>query len=162
MFKDITFLPVDQMKGLRPSLDTVVVSVLDRSEAYARPRLGGFRSVLQLEFEDTYEELKCAAPGSWPDEPSDEEHARFAQGAGERVPTLTDAARIVEFLHRHHRDATPLTLVAHCFGGVSRSAAIAHWASVRFWVPIRYTKLKTTDHANRRLLRLLDKADGRC
>lgn len=159
MFKEVLFLSVDQMKAYKPSLDTVVISILDRSESAKRPRLGGFRSVLSLEFEDTYEEVKCAAPGSWPDEPTDEEHAQFAQGPGERVPTLTDARKIVEFLDRHHQTFDQLVLVVHCYGGISRSAAVASWAASRYWAPIG--TMRGTDYANKRLMRLMDKAAGR-
>lgn len=159
MIKEILFLSVQQMKRLKPSLDTVVVSILDNSESESRPRLGGFHSVLSLAFEDTYEEVKMAEPGSWPDEPTDEEHARFSQGPGERVPTLTDARKIVEFIERHQQSSNNLILVAHCHGGISRSAAVASWTAVRYWVPI--TTRCSTDYANKRLLRLMDKAADR-
>lgn len=158
MIKDIVFLSVDQMKRVRPSTTSVVVSILDHSEAQYRPRLAGFRSVLTLDFEDTYEETKLAAPGSWPDEPSDAEHARFCQGRGERIPSLTDARKIVDFLFRHHRSDEALNLVVHCYGGVSRSAAVAAWASERFHVPIGNRDMRSTEYANKRVLRLLDKA----
>lgn len=157
MIKEILFLSVDQMKAVRPNLATVVVSILDRSEASYRPRLANFRSVLTLSFEDTYEELKLAKPGSWPDEPTPEEHARFAQGRGEEVPTLTDAQRIADFVRRHHAASEPLTLIAHCYGGVSRSAAVAHWANEICGAPLGNEGMKTTEHANKRLLRLLAK-----
>lgn len=158
MIEDIVFLSVDQMKRVRPCTNTVVVSILDLSEAQYRPRLAGFRSVLVLNFEDTYEETKLAAPGSWPDEPTDAEHARFCQGRGERIPTLTDARKIVDFLFRHHCSDEPLKLVVHCYGGVSRSAAVAAWASERFLVPIGNRDMRSTEYANKRLLRLMDKA----
>jgi predicted protein tyrosine phosphatase len=160
MIKDIDFLSVAQMRRVRPSLDTVVVSILDNSESTERPRLAGFRSVLSLEFEDTSEESKKHEPGSWPDEPTDEEHARFALYPGERAPTLTDAERIVEFIRRHHASPDALNLVVHCHGGISRSAAVAHWASARLWVPMSNANMRSTDRANPRLLRLLDRAAG--
>lgn len=81
--------------------------------------------------------------------------------SGERAPTLEDARRIVEFVQRHHGDGTPIRLLVHCYGGISRSAAVAHWASVRLQVPIGNAGEWTTDYANPRLLRLLDKASGR-
>lgn len=159
MFKEVIFLSAEQMGLFKPSHDVVVVSILDKSEEHNRPSLEGFRDVLRLHFEDTYEECKLAELGSWPDEPSDEQHARFAQGRGERVPTLTDAAAIVEFLAKHHGTFDQLTLVAHCQGGISRSAAVASWAAVRYWAPIN--SVMTTDWANKRLIRLMDKAAGR-
>lgn len=159
MFKEILFLGVDSMRHIRPSQSTVVISILDRSEAESRPRLGGFRGVLTLEFEDTYEEIKLAKPGSWPDDPTDDEHVQFAQGQGERVPTLTDATKIIEFLKKHNSSPETFTLVVHCYGGISRSAAVASWAAVRYWVPI--ATMRSTDYANKRLMRLMDKADNR-
>ena len=161
MIKEILFLSVDQMKRIKPSLDTVVVSILDASERAHRPRLAGFKSVLCLEFEDTYEEIKLAGEGAWPDEPTDVEHARFAQGRGERIPTLTDARAIVEFVQRHQECPEEVTLIAHCFGGISRSAAVAVWTSVRYWIPIANANMRSTDGANKRLMRLMDKAAGR-
>lgn len=160
MIKDIYFLDIPQMKAWRPALDTAVISILDSSESAARPRLAGFRSVLQLEFEDTYEEMKLANPGDWPDNPTPAEHSALAQGRGERIPTLADAQKIVQFLERVQRLNEALTLVVHCYGGISRSAAVASWAATRYWIPIMTTN-KTTEYANPRLIRLLNKAAGR-
>lgn len=157
MFKEVMFLSAEKMAMLKPSVDAVVVSILDNSEEHNRPKLEGFRDVIRLQFEDTYEECKLAKAGSWPDEPTDEEHARFAQGRGERVPTLSDAQAIVAFLDKHHQTFDQLTLVAHCQGGISRSAAVASWAAVRYWAPL-VDCMMTTDWANKRLIRLLDKA----
>lgn len=156
MLKEILFLSVDQMKRRKPSLDTVVVSILDNSEASHRPRLGGFRSVLCLEFEDTYEEDRLTTDGAWPDEPTVEEHARLAGTRQEKVPSLSDARLIVAFLSRFAQAPEQLTLVAHCYGGISRSAAVAAWASKRYRVPLDANKCSSG--ANKRLLRLLDKA----
>lgn len=156
MIKDIEFLSLTQMRRRRRTLDTVVVSVLDESELRkdGRPRLGGFRSTLALTFEDTAEE-----PGApqWPNEPDEVEHRVFASHLEERVPSLSDAKRIVDFVNEHHRSPEQLHLVAHCFGGISRSAAIAEWASARCWAPILE---KTPDRSNPRLLRLLHQANA--
>jgi predicted protein tyrosine phosphatase len=159
MFKEVIFLSAEKMHLFKPSADVVVVSILDKSEEKDRPTLQGFRDVLRLQFEDTYEELKLVEKGGWPDEPTDEEHARFAQGRGERVPTLSNAREIVEFLDKHHQTFDHLTLVAHCHGGISRSAAVASWAATRYWAPINC--MMSTDWANPRLMRLMNKAAGR-
>ena len=58
-------------------------------------------------------------------------------------------------INEHHRSQEQLHLVTHCFGGISRSAAIAEWASARCWVPILGD---APDRSNPRLLRLLNKA----
>lgn len=159
MFNEILFLSLAQMKQFKPNHDTVVVSILDNSEASQRPRLSGYRGVLTMEFEDTYEEVKYAEPGDWPDEPTPEEHARYAQGRHEMVPTLSHAKEIVTFLHKWQSSPDSLLLVAHCYGGISRSSAVAVWASNRFRVPIG--SMMSTEGANQRLYRLMDKADNR-
>jgi predicted protein tyrosine phosphatase len=158
MFKEVIFLGAEQMAMFKPSLDTVVVSILDKSEEHHRPPLEGFRDVLRLQFFDTWEETKLAVPESWPDEPTEEEHVRFARG-DEKVPALSHAQEIVAFLDKHHQTFDQLTLVAHCKGGISRSAAVAGWAAARYWAPL--TSIMTTEHANPRLMRLLNKAAGR-
>jgi predicted protein tyrosine phosphatase len=159
MFKEVQFYSAELMALVKPSLDIVVVSILSRSEERARPRLEGFRDVLRLHFEDNWEEDKLATAGDWPDDPTDEEHARFAQHRGERLPTLSDAKAIVEFLDKHHQTFDQVTLVSHCHGGISRSAAVASWAASRYWAPINCRM--STDYANLRLVRLLNKAAGR-
>jgi predicted protein tyrosine phosphatase len=159
MLKDIVFLSVNKMKRFRPDKDTIVISILDSSEAADRPRLKGFRGVLSLEFEDIAEEHHKVEAGAWPDEPTSEEHKQFAS-RGERLPALSDAARIVTYLQHHHASPDPVNLVVHCHGGISRSAAVAEWASVRYWIPISLLKDQSTERANPRLLRLLNKAAG--
>lgn len=153
MFNSIRYLSLDAFKKLKPSFSTVVVSILDSQESSRRPLLAGWRSVLSLEFEDTYEEQKCAS-AYWPDEPTVGEHARYCQGQGERVPALSDALLIADFLLGHGRSAEQLDLVVHCYGGISRSAAVASWASCRFFVPLE----REPGFPNARLLRLLSKA----
>lgn len=159
MFKEVLFLSLEEMKQVTPSKDVVVISILDVSEEFGRPPLEGFRDVLRLQFEDTYEEGNTHYPGPWPDEPTEAENARYVQMPNERVCTLTDAKAIVEFLARHHGTFEQLTLLVHCQGGISRSAAVASWASVRYWAPM--TGQRTAEYPNMRLMRLLDKASGR-
>lgn len=159
MITEIDFLSVDKMKAVKPQLDTIVVSILDCSENHRRPVLRGFRSVLCLSFEDTYEEAKLAAAGDWPDEPSVLEHKKFAQRAGEKIPALSDALNIVSFLRKHQESCEPLKLVVHCFGGISRSAAIAMWACETFHVSISNAGARASGRANKRVLRLLEAAD---
>jgi predicted protein tyrosine phosphatase len=157
MIRAIEFRSLAAMKKLRPAMDTVVISILDGTEREGRPRLAGFRSVLCLDFEDTYEEAAGAAPGSWPEMPTVEQHRRYAVDPGERTVTLADARRIVDFIMEHHRSPESLRLVAHCKGGISRSAAVAEWAAGRLYLPIENTNV-STEAANKRVLRLLDRA----
>jgi predicted protein tyrosine phosphatase len=159
MFKEVLFLSLAEMKLFAPSTDVVVISILAVSEEFGRPKLEGFRDVLRLQFEDTYEEGNTHYPGPWPDHPTEAENARYVQMPGERVCTLTDAQAIVDFLALHHSSFEQFTLLVHCQGGISRSAAVASWASVRYWVPM--TGHRTAEYPNMRLMRLLDKAAGR-
>lgn len=152
MFLSIQYLSLEKFKLLKPSTDTVVVSILDESEWPKRPRLANWRSALALKFEDTYEEVKCAS-AHWPDEPTAEEHARYCQGAGERIPTLTDAQLIRDFLEWHGTSLEQLHLIVHCYAGVSRSSAVAQWAAGRFFVPLE----REPGYPNKRVLRLLGK-----
>lgn len=155
MISEILFLGVDQMKQVKPSLNTVVVSILDVSEASHRPRLGGFRSVLHLEFEDTEEEKRLASVGAWPDEPTQAQH-NVLTGGVERIFSLSDARKITSFLNRFAHSDEPLVLIAHCYAGISRSAAVASWAANQYSVALDTNK--SPKWANKRVLRLLDKA----
>lgn len=153
MFQSIQYLSLDKMKALSPSRDTVVISILDRYEAPRRPALAGWHDSLVMSFEDTFEENKYSS-AMWPDEPTDDEHARYCQGKGERVPALSDARAMADFMLHHGRTSVPLHLLVHCYQGVSRSAAVAQWASARFFVGLT----REPTYPNLRVLRLLDKA----
>lgn len=153
MFKEVHFLSAAKMRLFPPSPDTVVISILDKSEEAGRPSLEGFRDVLRLQFEDSSEEESDAEPGSWPDEPSDDEHLRLSNRLGERIPALSDAREIARFIDKYYATFDQLVLVVHCHGGLSRSAAVAQWASKRFWAPLACQG--STEGANPRLLRLM-------
>lgn len=160
MLYEVIFCGVDGVQHVRRSEDTVVISILDRSEAASRPELSGFGETLILEFEDISESDDDVEAGRfWPDQISGEEHCVYCGHHGEQVSTIDDAIQIVDFLHRHHQSPYPVSLLVHCFAGISRSAAVAHWAALCFRIPI--TCDRSTDYANPRLLRLLDKADGK-
>lgn len=143
-----------------PSRDTVMVSILDMQERQTLrlPRLGGYRSVLSLSFEDTAEETKLAEIGSWEDDPDEVDHARFSQGYGERIPTLEDAKKIVEFVNEHHESEEALHFIVHCRAGISRSAALAQWVIAHTGAAMAPDVQMSLTHANPRLTRLLHKA----
>ncbi|MNR71688.1 hypothetical protein D3C71_23200 [compost metagenome] len=157
MIDDIRFLSAREMRRVKPANDTLVISILDHSEARVRPRLAGFRSVLCLTCEDAFESADAAA---WPDEPSDAEHAQLAIGRDERVPALSDAQRIVQFLLPHRHSGENLHLLVHCFAGLSRSAAVAEWAGSWLWKPILNAHQKPDARPNPRLLKLLHQASA--
>jgi protein-tyrosine phosphatase len=99
--------------------------------------LAGFGEALVLELEDNFESVEdVEARSFWPDEITRAEHTIYCGHYGEQVFTLSDAPQIVAFLHRRHHSPFPVSLLVHCYAGVSQSAAGAHWASVRFRLPI--------------------------
>lgn len=142
--------------------ELAVISLLDKGESvkYGRPDLSAHHGSLSLWFEDTYEEPGVPA---WPDEPSPLQHLRYAREHGERIPTLADARRIVDFVYGLQALAQPLSLAVHCHGGISRSTAVADWVSARLFVPIAPAPAGVPlpsigPMPNARVLRLLDKA----
>lgn len=165
MLTEAHFLSVKEAKQLKPDSATVVISILDRSEEQDRPQhLAQFRDHLVLCFEDVYEEMNAAFDGTlWPDELSEQEHLLVTMGRGEKAPELSDAKQIVDFIYKHHRQAERVRLVVHCHGGISRSAAVAEWVAVACGVPLPQLGRdgRTTDGANKRLMRLMNKAAGR-
>lgn len=161
MLTEVRFLGIDAARALKPSLGTAVISILDHSENHRRPpRLRAFKDCLILDFVDTYE-AEGADP--WPDKMTPAEHALVCADPFERAPDLADAEAIVTFVRKHHWSSEPTRLVVHCYGGVSRSAAVAQWVGVVHGVPLPQLGdgVHTLDRANPRLLRLLDKAAGR-
>jgi predicted protein tyrosine phosphatase len=160
MLTSVQFLKVDQMWELVPCENTVVVSVLDNAESKQRPPLEGFHAALALTFEDSFEECAGDPVGSWSDEPTVEEHFAYSwrKTGFERVLTLSEARRLYAFLAEQQAKPEGLELVVHCFGGVSRSAAIALWVSRKWDVPLEDVNEHGTEYANQRVMRLLDKA----
>lgn len=139
-----------------------VISLLDKGESlkYGRPDLSAHHSGLPMWFEDSYE---SDGEPAWPDEPSDLQHLRYAIEHGERVPTLQDALKIVDFVYALHALPKKLSLAVHCHGGISRSTAVADWVSARLFVPITpaprgVATPEIGPMPNLRVLRLLDKA----
>ena len=155
MIKEITFCGIIKFKKIQKNTSTAVISILDESEQGSRPKLNGFFKILKLTFEDRSEQ----GTDFWPDEPTIAEHKQYTNSLVEKVPTLDDAKKTVEFLDHLHADAKPIVLVVHCFAGVSRSAAIASWAASRYWAPLATSN--STERANPRLIRLLNKASNR-
>lgn len=160
MISSVSFLSLDRARALNPNHKSLMISILDIEErgSHCLPRLAGYRSVLSLSFEDTYEELKLVQPGGWPDNPSDVDHDRFAQRRGERVPCLEDAFKIIDFVSAHHRSSEELRLMVHCKAGVSRSADVALWSAGFTDVSLDPLDLARSHRANPRLLRLMTKA----
>lgn len=153
--KEVRFMGVRDAVRLEPSQTAVVISILDQFEEHNRPiRLHEFKDHLILNFVDTFEQ-----PGEphWPNRMSEAEHRAACTWDEDRAPELVDAQRIVEFVSQHHRATEEVTLVVHCHGGVSRSAAVAQWVREKIDVamPQLGDGIHTLEGANPRVLRLL-------
>lgn len=158
MLKEVLFMGVREAARLEPSQTVVIISILDQFEEHNRPRiLHEFKDHLILNFVDTFEK-----PGEsyWPDRMSEAEHREACNWEEDRAPELVDAQRIVEFVNRHHRAAEAVTLVVHCHGGVSRSAAVAQWVGGTYGIsmPQLGDGIHTLEGANPRVMRLLSMA----
>lgn len=148
-------MSLQRMQSLPPSAQAIVVSVTDSSPHAIRPTLHGYRDVLRLEFLDIAEEHVNASVGSWPLEPTRQEHEELSGLRGERLPALSDAVAIRRFLDAHHGTPEPIEVLVHCFAGASRSAAIASWAAKHYGLPLVDVAGRGTNEANERLGRLL-------
>ena len=158
MLKEVLFIGVREASRLEPSQTTVIISILDQFEEHNRPpRLHEFKEHLILNFVDTFEK-----PGEpyWQDRMSEAEHRAACTCDEDRAPELIDAQRIVEFVNRHHRSTEAVTLVVHCYGGVSRSAAVGQWVGETLGVALPQLEdgIHTLEGANPRVLRLLQEA----
>ena len=157
-----TAMSLAKARGLRAHTGSLLVSILGAHEAQARrrPALAGWRSVLVLEFEDACEnEIARSGPaGDWPLEPTQDEHAAILGAGRGRVPALSDARKIVQFVARHHASDEPLRLIVHCQAGVSRSVMVAH--KVQHWLGLAEDSRVASclPYANQRLARLLELA----
>lgn len=158
MLKDVRFMGVREAQQVEPNQTTVVISILDQFEEHNRPtRLKEFRDYLVLSFVDSSEE-----PGEthWSDQMSEAEHRAACTWDEDRAPEQVDAQRILEFVNKHRSAAETLSLVVHCHGGVSRSAAVARWVCEKLGVPMPQLGdgMHSLEGPNPRVLRLLDKA----
>ena len=112
-----------------------------------------FADILRLKFHDVSEESLGISIVTVPDvSPSQ----RLTIN-GKVLPDYNDAIAIIEFLNKHHIEDFNYTLVCHCEGGISRSAAVVKFASQMYTARISGID-DDTSLANPRLLRLLYKA----
>ncbi|WP_137917094.1 hypothetical protein [Hydrogenophaga sp. 2FB] len=158
MLKEIHFMGHREAGFLEPDWGTVVISILDPTEEGCRPkRLHEFRDAIELHFVDVYE--RPGAP-KWPEIMSAQEHVAACTMETGKAPEIGDAQRIVEFIDRYHKASEPVNLVVHCYGGVSRSAAVAKWAGMTYQAPLPQLDdgIHDLDGANPRVMRLLRKA----
>lgn len=143
------------VKSLAPSGRVAIISIRDSASVRDLPTFCGFREVLPLDMLDVCEEHILQMPGSWADEPTHEQHFNYCGIPENFAPSLSHVRAIHAFVDRLHDCAAELDLVVHCSAGVSRSAAVAGWASERFSVTLLDRARVGLNEANPRILRLL-------
>jgi predicted protein tyrosine phosphatase len=156
MLTKIAFMPLAQVLALTPSPHAIVISITDVSPQATRPGLDGFLDVLRLQFVDVAEEHFGAEVGTWPVEPTQDEHESISGLRSERLPALSDATAVRHFLDKHHATTHQTAVLVHCFAGASRSAAVAQWAAGTYGIPLEDVAGRGIAESNQRLLRLLD------
>lgn len=130
----------------------ILISIVAQGEFPAildRP----FADILRLDFHDVSEESLGLTLGSIPDASA----IQKLSINGQVLPDYNDAVAIIEFLNNYSQDDFNYTLICHCEGGVSRSAAVVKFASLIYKARIAGID-KDTSLANPRLMRLLFKA----
>lgn len=155
MLKSVEFMSLNAVKSLAPSAGVAIISIRDSASVRDLPTFCGFREVLPLDMLDACEEHIRLMPGSWADEPTHEQHLKYCEIQENFVPSLSHARAIHAFVDRLHDCAAEIDLVVHCSAGVSRSAAVAGWASERFNVTLWDRARVGLNDANPRILRLL-------
>lgn len=136
---------------------TILISILDFHSPFRRPELTKFHDSLSLCFKDRCEE-DYGLFDNWPDEPSDALSHRILRVANERLFSLTDAVKIVDFIEKYQAQEQEYNLIAHCKSGVGRSAAIAEFFGIIHNIPFRGTDPRGRFMPNCRVTRLLTKA----
>lgn len=137
---------------LEAEANMVVISIVANDEFPAvLDRL--FADVLRLKFHDVSEESLGVSVGSIPDVSP----TQLLVINGKVLPDYNDAINIIKFLNKYHLDDYHYTLVCHCEGGVSRSAAVVKFAASMYEARVTGMDEDTT-LANPRLMRLLIKA----
>lgn len=155
MLKSVEFMSLKAVKSLPSDASVAIISIRDSSSVRDLPTFDRFMDVLPLDMLDVCEEHALHAPGSWAEEPTDEQHLRYCEIPDNFAPSLFHAQAIRAFVDRLHGCADELDLVVHCSAGVSRSAAVALWAAERFGIALRDRAGVGLGDANPRILRLL-------
>ena len=131
MITSILHTGVVHVNTIIPSHDTIIISILDRNSKHSRPNFTGFKDSLSLSFKDRCEE-DYNQKWYWPDEISDFYVNIYTGIKHERLCTLSDAYKILNFFKLYHSIADPIKLIIHCKSGVGRSAAIAYWIGLHY------------------------------
>lgn len=136
---------------------TLLISILDLYTPFDRPNLKKFHDSLSLTFKDRCEEDYGHA-NAWPDEPSDAWNRFILRVDNERLFSLSDAVKIVDFVERYQAKTEEYNLIAHCKSGVGRSAAVAEFFGITHNIPYKGTDPRGRFMPNCRMIRLLTKA----
>lgn len=164
MIESVVFLSRPAMQQLQATPDAIVISLSAPNDPACIAN--GWRSVLQLEFDDLCEAVMGVPVGSVPDADSEGHLVREFFGALYRLPDSRHAKAIADFLSRHEGGCCDfVSVIVHCDHGISRSAAVAQYVADRYSVPILNADpewldrvaITNTTRANPRLLRLLRK-----
>ena len=158
MFSEVLFVGYKSVERFRGKRNTAVISILDFSERFARPDLSDFPRSLMLEFEDVSDGSEVLFGALLPDD-TPEGLDRCPHNSQERFCTIKDALLIIDFLDSIQSDPRVKTLLVHCFGGVSRPAAVAQFV-LDAYAPgnCTYTGMAVSTGKNPRLYRLLQAA----
>ena len=135
----------------------LLISILDFHSPFLRPSFSHFADTLSLCFKDRCEE-DYGLFDNWPDEPSDALSRRVLGMANERLFSLSDAVKIVNFIENYQTQKQEYNLIAHCKSGVGRSAAIAEFFGIIHNIPFQGTDPRGRFMPNCRVTRLLTKA----
>lgn len=158
MIKTVVFISKNSFENhLKPTSSMIAISIGAADEG-AKPNLKrGFAGAIRLEFDDVYEESLNVAIGFFPDlHPRHEEGVRIFIGDAE-VFDFKDAKKILGFLDHYAKKSDEFDLIVHCLAGISRSAAIAQFASDQYGAAIDNSH-QNTSAANKRVLRVLCRA----
>ena len=159
MIKHITHAGVKHVDDVAAASSgrNLLISILDFNSPHVRPDFSRFQDVLALTFKDRCEE-DYGFDDHWPDEPTDAFCLALLRVANERLFSLTDAVRVVDFVERWVADPEEYNLIVHCKSGVGRSAAIAEFFGIVHNIPYKGTDPHGRFMPNCRVTRLLTKA----
>jgi len=121
-YNSVSYHSEEEMKGLRPSPLYGVISITDPGRTANLPE--GWGSILRLQFDDVEE------PD--PYKPYGDPYARSS-----RLPAAQDAREILQWLKANHRKLAGVYV--HCWGGVSRSAAVAKFIAEKYGIPFDHS-----------------------
>jgi hypothetical protein len=160
MLKSVDFMSLAAAKSVVPTNGVAVISIYDSSTTRDLPTFDGFFDGRRVNMLDVCEDYVRQTAGSWPDEPSCEQHLEYCDGMpNDFAPSLSHARAIRAFVDELHSRTEVLDLVVHCSKGVSRSAAVAWWTGKHLGFIPRDGAGVGLDDANPRIKRLLSALD---